>query len=132
MAPAPGLEWSDRMSALLQDPHGQGGGGGDLDRAGGANTAHGLLELGDIAAGKYDVLAVCTGTSIVHITISTSASPRAVLASSDVACGATLRLRVTVSSPGLVLQATTSGDAAQWQAAVVTPGWEPVPTNYSH
>jgi hypothetical protein len=130
-APPPNHAWSDRMSALLSDLNGHGGGGGDLDRAGGARSAQGFLELADVSSGKYDVLAVCSGTGIVQITVTAITSPRAVLASSDIACGATLRLPITVSSPGIVLRATTTDTNAQWQAAVVTPGWEPDPTNYS-
>lgn len=130
-APTPSPEWSNRMSALLTDPNGQGGGGGGLARAGGDASARGSLELGLIPNGKYDVLAVCAGNGIVRVVVKTAASPATVLASSDIACGATLRLPVTVTAPGLVVEATNTGAATQWHASVVTPGWQPTPTTYS-
>jgi hypothetical protein len=131
-APAPSHEWSDRMIARLMDPNGQGGAGGDLGAASGAKSAPGTVELGSIPSGEYDVLAVCTGTGTVHIAIKAPASSGRVLASSDIACGATLRLPVTVAATGIVLEATNSGTSAQWQALIVTRGWEPAPTTYSH
>jgi hypothetical protein len=38
-APAPNTDWSDRMIAVLSDPHGQGGAGGDLKIDSGAVPA---------------------------------------------------------------------------------------------
>lgn len=131
-APTPTHEWSDRMSALLSDPNGQGGAGGDLGADSGTKSAHGSAVLAAVPSGEYDVLAMCTGTGTVHIAVRTPASPGRVLASSDVACGATLRLPVTVAATGIVLEASNSGTSAQWQAAIVTRGWEPTPTTYSH
>jgi phage tail sheath gpL-like len=131
-APAPTHNWSARMSALLSDPNGQGGAGGDLGVDSGTKSAHGSVELAGVPSGKYDVLAVCTGTGTVHIAIRTPASPSRVLAASDVACGATLRLPVTVATKGIILEATHTGTSAQWQAAIATPGWEPTPTTYPH
>lgn len=130
-APAPSHEWSDRMIALLRDPNGKGGAGGDLGAASGTESAPGSVELGSIPNGEYDVLAVCTGASIVHLAIRAPVSLGRVLASSDIACGATLRLPVTVAATGIVLEATNTGASAQWQAAMVTRGWEPTPTTYS-
>lgn len=131
-ATAPSNEWSDRMSALLSDPNGQGGGGGGLGAASGTRLAHASIGLPNVPSGEYDVLAVCTGTGTIHIAIKTPAPPGTVLASSDVACGATLRLPVTVVATGILLEATSTGTYPQWQAAIVTPGWEPTPTTYSH
>lgn len=131
-APTPPHEWSDRMSALLADPNGQGGGGGGIAVASGAKNAHGSVELAAVPQGEYDVLAVCNGSGTVGIVVKAAGSPGAVLASSDIACGATLRLPVTVTATGLVLEATNTGDATQWHASVVTPGWQPTPTTSSH
>ena len=119
------------MTDLLSEPNGQGGAGGDLVVSGGAKTARGFVELVDVAPGKYDILAVCTGADIVHLVVKTR-SRSSVLASSDIVCGASLRLPVTVAEKGLVLEATNTGKPAQWQAAIVTPGWNPVPTTYQH
>ena len=116
---------------MLSDPGGQGGAGGDLGGASDAKSAHGVVELANIPTGEYDVLAVCTGISTVHIDIKTVSSLGKVLASSDIACGATLRLPVTVTSPGIILEATNTGTPAQWYAAIVTPGWEPNRSAYS-
>lgn len=129
--PAPSHDWSDRMIALLSDPKGQGGAGGGLEVGSGAKSARGSVELAGVPNGEYDLLAVCTGTGVVHMAIKTPASPSKVLASSDIACGATLRLPVTVTATGIVLEATNTSTSAQWQAAMVTPGWEPTRTNYS-
>jgi hypothetical protein len=120
------------MIALLRDPQGQGGAGGDLGVDNGEKDAHASAELASVPSGEYDVLAVCTGTGVIHIAIKTPASPGSALAASDIACGATLRLPVTIPAPGIVLEATSTGTSAQWQAMIVTRGWEPAPTTYSH
>ncbi|MEO7121782.1 MAG: hypothetical protein ABI400_01430 [Lacisediminihabitans sp.] len=130
-APAPNHEWSDRMTALLSDPSGQGGAGGVLSVDNGAKSANGVVELASVPSGEYDVLAVCTGAGTVHIVIKTSASHGKVLNSSDIACGATLRLPITTAAPGIAFEAASNGTPAQWQAALVTPGWGPTPTTYS-
>ncbi|MBC7594076.1 MAG: hypothetical protein H7288_09080 [Kineosporiaceae bacterium] len=130
--PAPNTDWSDRMIAVLSDSNGQGGAGGDLKVESGTKSARGTAHLADIPSGEYDVLAVCTGTGTVHLAVKTTAPPRRVLASSDIACSATLRLPVTVAATGVALEATDTGASAQRQAVIVTPGWEPAPTTYSH
>lgn len=119
------------MTALLTDPNGQGGGGGGLAKSDGAKTASGSVELADVPTGKYDLLVVCSGTGIVHFAASASGS-RHVLAASDVACGATLRLPVTLTSKGIVLKASSSDSSAQWWASIATPHWEPSPTDFSN
>ncbi len=129
--PAPTHDWSARMIALLSDPGGQGGAGGDLRVDKGAKSARGTAELASVPTGEYDVLAVCTGAGIVHIAIESASSSGRVLASSDIACGATLRLPVSLPMTGIVLEATSTSTSAQWQATVVTPGWEPTTTTYS-
>ena len=56
--PAPNSDWSDRMIAVLSDPHGQGGAGGDLRIDSEAGNARGTAYLADVPRGEYDVLAV--------------------------------------------------------------------------
>ena len=130
--PAPITDWSNRMIAMLRDPHGQGGAGGDLRIDSGAKNARGTVYLANVPSGEYEVLAVCNGTGTIHLAIKTTTPPRRVLAASDIACGATLRLPVTVAATGVALEATNPSTSAQWQAVIVTPGWEPAPTTYSH
>ena len=130
--PAPNSDWSERMIAVLHDPHGQGGAGGDLRIEGEARDARGTAYLADVPSGQYDVLAVCDGTGTIHLAVKITTPPHRVLASSDIACGATLRLPVTVAATGVALEATDPSTSAQWQAMIVTPGWEPAPTTYSH
>jgi len=130
--PAPNIDWSNRMIAMLRDPHGQGGAGGDLRIDSGAKNARGTVYLANVPSGEYDVLAVCDGTGIIHLAIKTTTPPHRVLAASDIACGTTLRLPVTVAATGVALEATNPSTSAQWQAMIVTPGWEPAPTTYSH
>ena len=130
--PVPNTDWSNRMIAVLSDPHGQGGAGGDLRTDSGAKNARGTAYLADVPSGEYDVLAVCDGTGTIHLAIKTTTPPHRVLASSDIAFGATLRLPVTVAATGVALEATDPSTSAQWQAMIVTPGWEPAPTTYSH
>jgi len=119
------------MIALLSDPDGQGGAGGGLRSDGADKRAHDTAELADVPSGEYDGLAVCSGTGTVHIAVLSSESPGRMLASADIACGATLRLPVTVGAPGVVLEASTSGTPALWQASIVTSGWQPRLTLYS-
>ncbi|MCU1585950.1 MAG: hypothetical protein JWM49_2506 [Microbacteriaceae bacterium] len=128
-APAPTHEWSDRMSALLSDPNGQGSAGGDLRVHSGSRSAHASVELPGIPSGEYDVLAVCTGTGTVHIAVKTRASPGRVLASSEVACGATLRLPVAVAATGIVLEAT---DTRHLRAMASSNGDRRLGTNLHH
>ena len=130
--PAPNTNWSDRMIAVLSDPHGQGGAGGDLRIDSGARNARGTAYLADVPSGEYDVLAVCAGTGTIHLAVKTTTPPHRVLASPDIACGATLRLPVTVAATGVALEATDPSTSAQWQAMIATPGWERAPTTYSH
>lgn len=40
-------------------------------------------------------------------------------------------LLAVCTGTGVVLEATNTSTSAQWQAAMVTPGWEPTRTNYS-
>ena len=127
-APVRDHDWPDRMNALFSDPKGQGGGGGGLEVASGAKSATGSIVLPDVPVGEYDVLAVCTGPGTVRMAIKPLASPRRLLASSDIACGATLRLPVTVTETGIVLEAINTSSFAQWQAAIVSPGGEPTRT----
>ena len=130
--PVPNTDWSNRMIAMLSDPHGQGGAGGNLRIDSGAKNARGTVYLANVPSGEYEVLAVCDGTGIIHLAVKTTTPPRRVLAASDIACGATLRLPVTVAATGVALEATDPSTSAQWQAVIVTPGWEPAPTTYSH
>lgn len=108
-SPVLNTDWSNRMIAVLGDPHGQGGAGGHLRTDSGAKNARGTVYLDNVPSGEYEVLAA-----------------------SDIACGATLRLPVTVASTGVALEATDPSTSAQWQAVIVTPVWEPAPTTYSH
>ena len=130
--PVPNTDWSNRMIPVLSDPHGQGGAGGDLRIDNGAKNARGTVYLSNVPSGKYEVLAVCDGTGFIHLAVKTTTPPRRVLAASDIACGATLRLPVTVAATGVALEATNPSTSAQWHAMIVTPGWEPAPTTYSH
>ena len=95
--PVPNIDWSNRMIAVISDPHGQGGAGGDLRIDSGAKNARGTVYLANVPGGEYEVLAVCDGTGIIHLAIKTTTPPHRVLAASDIACGATLRLPVTVA-----------------------------------
>ena len=119
------------MAALLSDPSGQGGGGGGPSVDSSAKSGHGVVELNSVPIGEYDVLAVCTGASKVHLSIRTPASHGKELASSDIACGATLRLPITTTALGIAIDVTNTGTPAQWYTAVVTSGWEPTPTTFS-
>jgi len=130
--PVPNTDWSNRMIAVLSDPHGQGGAGGDLRINSGAKNARGTVYLANVPSGEYEVLAVCDGTGTIHLAVKTTTPPHSVLAASDIACGATLRLPVTVAATGVALEATTASTSARWQTVIVTPGWEPAPTTYSH
>jgi len=130
--PAPNIDWSDRMIALLSDPHGQGGAGGDLRVDNGARISRGTTYLADVPSGKYDILAVCDGTGTIHLAVKTTTPPHRVLASSDIVCGATLRLPITVAATGVALEATGHNTSAHWQAVIAPPGWEPAPATYSH
>ena len=130
--PVPNTDWSNRMIAVLSDPHGQGGAGGDLTIDSGAKNARGTVYLANVPGGEYEVLAACDGTGTIHLAVKTTTPPHRVLASSDIACGATLRLPVTVAATGVALEATDPSTSAQWQAVIVTPGWEPATTTYSH
>lgn len=73
--PAPTTDWSERMIAVLRDPHGQGGAGGDLRIDSGARNARGTAYLADVPSGDYDVLAVCDGTGTIHLAVKTTTPP---------------------------------------------------------
>ena len=131
---SPDLAWSSRMVGLLSAPNGQGGAGGEVS----AQKRKGSVTLMSVTAGSYDVLAVCTGMDTVHFIVSSNSeagngsSPDGVLASADIACGATLRLPVTIPAGGVALTASSAGGSGAWQSSIVTPGWSPVPTTFSH
>jgi phage tail sheath gpL-like len=123
--------WTDRMVALLVTPSkGQGGAGGVIQHDGNAKTATSEVELSGVAVGKYDVLAVCTGSGIVRFSVSKGGSAHHVLAYADIACGATLRLPVTITSSDIVLEAKDDNTTSAWEAAIVPSGWEPSRTIY--
>ena len=129
-APAPSDEWSTRMGDLFYGPNGGGGGAsGDLGDSG--TSARAGVELAVVPSGEYDVLAVCTGTGIVHIVVKSSISRGKVLAASDIACGATLRLPFTLTAPGVDVEAINKGTPAQWLISIVTRGWEPAPHTWN-
>lgn len=133
---SPADMWSSRMSGLLSAPAGQGGAGGEFT----AQSRTGSVILMNVIGGSYDVLAVCTGVDVVRFTVSSSSSssqaghsssPEGVLASADIACGATLRLPVVIPPGGVVLTARSDGGSGAWQSAIVTPGWSPIPTTFA-
>lgn len=104
------------MTVLLSDPKGQGGAGGGLRGDSVSGRARDTVELVNVSSGQYDVLGVCTSSGTVHIAVKTPESPGRVLATSDIACGATLRIPVTVTVTvtvrDLVFEATKPGTPA--------------------
>lgn len=131
-AVSPDGSWSSRMSALLNDPGGQGGGGGVLSR----QSDTGSVTLGSVTGGSFDILAVCTGARTMHFTVrdpsptDSRSANKVSLASSDIACGATLRIPVTITAGEVTLTVQSDQRTGQWHSAIVTPGWDPVPTTY--
>ena len=125
------------MAQLFGDPAGLGGGGGAVTAAGRTGSGSTKVILGSARVGSYDVLGVCTGSGIMRLTVvetdptKTGSGRDTVLAVSDIACGATLRLPVTVSKSEVSLAVSQNTGAAQWWASIVSPGWEPSPTSYS-
>lgn len=137
LAPTADPGWSERMSGLLNAADSSAGGGsGELARGTAAHPSRAAVILGSIPPARYDVLGVCTGTDLVHLSITKTggvATPTGadVLASSDIACGSTLRLPVTSASEGMKFTVSSTSGAARWQIFVVAPGWYPAPTTYS-
>ncbi|MDM7886073.1 hypothetical protein QUG92_13250 [Curtobacterium sp. RHCKG23] len=125
--------WSSLMgTALLDEEHGQGGAGGE--GAGGAG-------LGSVPAGAWDLLVACNGADGWSFRVESGPDGGDTLARSDVPCGATERLSVTVpESGGLTVrahplrtapEAVRRGDVpVHWYVAVVPEGFEPESRSY--
>ena len=136
---AAAADWQDRMQTYLSDPAGQGGGGGDVAAS---TQSPSKVSLGTITLGEYDVLAVCEGTAAVHVVVSADAKIGGAtkVASSDIPCGATVRIPVTFPSGSAAISASRkavstdsasdTSDSAQWYVSIVSRGWEPGIVSY--
>ena len=122
------------MAQLLSDPAGLGGAGGELTPVDDSSRQDEVAEvtLGRVSVGEYDVLGVCRNARAVHLSVlqlEAGGLPGEVLAETDIACGATARLPVSLNGSDVTVRA--SGPAGgEWAKAVVTPNWEPQLTTF--
>lgn len=139
-APAPAVDdgWSSRMSQVLTDPAGQGGADGSLTADAGSDEGSddqdgaARVTLASVRGGEYDVLGVCRNADVVRLTVERLGSdgePEETYGETDIPCGATVRLPVTIGQGGATIEAT-GPVGAEWHATIVTPDWQPGLTTF--
>lgn len=110
--------WYAQMQTVLDDPNGVGGGGG---------ATPGSVALGTMHAGRWVVFAVCNHTNVLHVQIMGGST---VLAETDVPCGATIGIPVTVDSAAArrfeIRTRHHKGDSGTgwWEVEVNSPSWK--------
>lgn len=120
------------QTALVDGSHGRGG-------AGGVGSGGAVLE--EVPPGEWDLLLACNGTDGWYFRFDSGPDGDEALGRTDVPCGATTRLSVTVpQSGGLSVRAhalSSAPDAVRrgdvpvsWYVAVVPKGFEPASRTY--
>jgi hypothetical protein len=110
--------WYGQMQTVFGDPNGIGGGGGGTP---------GSVVLGSMRTGKWVVYAVCNDTEAIHIRIRGGST---ILAETDVPCGATIAVPITVdSATARRFEIRTSHPKGTigtgwWAAQVNSPSWK--------
>lgn len=104
------------MQTVLYDPDGQGALNGDGSGGG---------DLMSVKPGEYVLAAACTGADVFHVAARADGK---LLGSSDVPCGATVKIPISYASTnGLQLRVSHRGSASTgaWYVSVNQPSWAP-------
>lgn len=109
--------WSARMQTVFDDPDGNGGGGAE---------GPGSVELPSTRTGRWVAYAVCADAGLVHVRIR---GGDRTLAETDVPCGATVAMPLTVDSAAArrfevsATAAKGATGAAWWSVHVNSAAW---------
>ena len=110
--------WYEQMQTVFSDPNGDGGGGG---------LAPGSVDLGSMRAGSWVAYAVCDNVDRIHVRIRAG---NTTLAETDVPCGATIAMPITVDNTAarrleiLTTRAKGTHGSGWWSVQINTTSWK--------
>lgn len=110
--------WYEQMQTVLSDPNGIGGGGAPTP---------GSVELDSMRAGRWVTFAVCHNVDRIHLRIR---GGNKTLAETDVPCGATIAMPITVDSAAashfeiLTTRAKGTAGSGWWSVQINSTSWK--------